>query len=248
LLLADRRIVVTGASGGIGRAIALACAREGAALGLGHLRGAESARALQAEIEALGRKAQLLPFDVTDSKAVVAAAEAFATEQGGIDAWVSSAGVCHPGLLLTEQDDRIRAQIDVNLLGPVFAARAALPFMIRQRGGVLLHIGSVAAVRPARGQAVYAATKGAIESLTKALAVEYARKGVRALCLVPGAVETGMLQGTMALAAEEVTARIPLRRVATPAEIAETAVFLLSDKARYMTGASVAVDGGYLIA
>jgi 3-oxoacyl-[acyl-carrier protein] reductase len=246
-MLADRRVVITGASGGIGRAIALACAREGAVVGIGHHRSTERATALLAEIEALGRRAHLLPFDVTDASAVNAAAAAFAEREGRIDAWVSSAGVCLPGLLVTEDDSRIRTQIDVNLLGPVFAARAALPFMLRQRAGVLLHVGSVASARPARGQAVYAATKGAVEALTRALAVEYAKKGIRALCLVPGAVDTGMLAGTLALAEEEVTARIPLRRVATPEEVAEAAVFLLSDRARYMTGVSVPVDGGYLV-
>jgi 3-oxoacyl-[acyl-carrier protein] reductase len=246
-MLADRRVVITGASGGLGRAIALACAREGAVVGIGHHRSTEAAAALLAEIEALGRRAHLLCFDVTDAAAVTAAAASFAGLEGRIDAWVSAAGLCLPGLLVTEDDARIRAQIDVNLLGPVFAARAALPFMLKQRGGVLLHVGSVAAARPARGQAVYAATKGAVEALTRALAVEYAKKGVRALCLVPGAVDTAMLRGTLALAEEEVTARIPLRRVATPEEVAEAAVFLLSDRARYMTGSTVPVDGGYMV-
>lgn len=246
-MLADRRVVVTGASGGIGRAIALACAREGAIVGIGHHRSTEAAAALLAEIEALGRRAHLLRFDVTDAAAVNAAAAAYAAQEGRIDAWVGSAGVCLPGLLATEDDARIRAQLDTNLLGPIFSARAALPFMLKQRGGVLLFIGSVAAARPARGQTVYAATKGAVESLTRALAVEYAKKGIRALCLVPGAVDTGMLRGTLALAEEEVGARIPLRRVAKPEEVAETAVFLLSDRARYMTGSTVAVDGGYLV-
>jgi 3-oxoacyl-[acyl-carrier protein] reductase len=246
-MLADRRVVITGAASGIGRAIALACAREGAVVGIGHHRSADAAAALLAEIEALGRRGHLLRFDVTDPSAVNAAAAVFAGLEGRIDAWVSCAGVCFPGLLATEDDARIRAQIDVNLLGPILAARAALPFMLRQKAGVLLHIGSVAASRPARGQAVYAATKGAVEALTRALAVEYAKKGIRALCLVPGAVDTDMLRGTLALAEEQVTARIPLRRVAVPEEVAETAVFLLSDRARYMTGSTVTVDGGYLV-
>jgi 3-oxoacyl-[acyl-carrier protein] reductase len=248
LLLADRRVVVTGAGRGIGRAIALACARQGATVGIGYYRSIEPAAALQAEIEASGFPAHLLAMDVTDAAAVNGAAEVFAKSAGGIDAWVSSAGVCLPGLLATENDARIRAQIDVNLLGPIHGARAALPFMLRQRSGVLLHVGSVAAARPSRGQAVYAATKGAVESLTRALAVEYARKGIRSLCLSPGAVDTDMLRGALSLDDDEVHARVPLRRVATPEEVASVAVFLLSDGARYMTGSIHAVDGGYLVA
>jgi 3-oxoacyl-[acyl-carrier protein] reductase len=120
--------------------------------------------------------------------------------------------------------------------------------MLRQRSGVVLFIGSVAAARPARGQSAYAAAKGGIEALTRALAVEYARKGIRVLCLRPGAIDTDLLAVTIQLAEEELLERVPQKRVATAAEIAEHAVFLLSDKAAYATGSVVTVDGGYVIA
>ena len=123
--------------------------------------------------------------------------------------------------------------------------RTLLPVMMRARTGVLLNVSSVAAARPTRGQSVYAATKGAVESLTRALALEYAAKGVRVLCLRPGPVDTDMLAGTRAIAGAELLARIPLGRVATPAEVAEHAAFLLSDRAAFATGTVHVVDGGY---
>ena len=103
------------------------------------------------------------------------------------------------------------------------------------------------ALRPVRGQSVYAATKGALESFTRAIAVEYGKKGIRALCLRPGAVDTAMLAATRELGEAEMLARIPLRRVAAPEEIGELAAFLLSDKARYLTGSEHSIDGGYLV-
>jgi len=249
LLLADKRVVITGAGRGIGRAIALACAREGAVVGINYHRSREGAEALRVEIEALpGPRPRLLRFDVSDPSAVAANVAAFVAEEGRVDGWVNNAAVNLPGLLATAEDDQIRAQIEVNLLGPIHGARAVIPVMMRQRGGVILNIGSVVAARPSRGQAVYAATKGALESLTRAIAVEYGRKGVRALCLCPGAIDTEMLASVKALAEGEILGRIPLRRLAEPAEVAEVAVFLLSDGTRYLTHSTHSVDGDYQIA
>jgi 3-oxoacyl-[acyl-carrier protein] reductase len=117
--------------------------------------------------------------------------------------------------------------------------------MMRRRSGVVLNISSVAATRPSRGQSVYAAAKGGLEAFTRAIAVEYARKGIRALCLRPGAVDTAMLAGTLSLAQDEVLSRIPQGRVARPDEVAAYAAFLLSDAARYVTGTCASIDGGY---
>lgn len=241
-----KRIVVTGASRGIGRAIALACGREGAVVGINFRSRQAEAQALKDEIAGrYGTTAHLLPFDVTDPDAVAGGVRAFLQHEGRLDGWVNNAAVISPGLLATADPEQIRAQVDVNLLGPLFSVRAVLPAMLAQRSGVFVNVSSVAAAAPSRGQAVYAATKGALESLTRALSVEYGRKGIRAVCVRPGPADTDMLRATRQLGEEEILGHLALHRIAAPEEIAELVVFLLSDRAAYVTGSVHAIDGGY---
>lgn len=243
MLLEGKKIVVTGASSGIGRAIALACAREGAVVGVNYHRSEESARELAARDP---ERLRLLPFDVRSPERIAEAVSRFLSEQGRVDGWVNNAAVNLPDLLISAELSRVREQIETNLLGPILCAKAVLPAMLEQREGVIVNLGSVSAAKPSRGQSVYAAAKGGLESFTRALAAEYGRKGIRAHCVRPGPIDTRMLEATKALAAEEILSRVPLRRLGRPEEVAELVVYLLSERSGFVTGAVHTIDGGYL--
>jgi NAD(P)-dependent dehydrogenase (short-subunit alcohol dehydrogenase family) len=241
------RVLVTGASRGIGRAIALALAREGATVGIGFLRSRDRAEEVAARVTAAGGRPLLVEADVGDAVAVERSFASFAAEAGGLDAVVVNAATHVAGPLATADPAALDGIVRTNVLGPLACARAALPIMLGQRNGVLLFVGSVAASRPARGQAAYAATKASVEGLTRAIAVEYARKGIRAVCVRPGAVSTEMLEATRAMAEDEIVARIPARRIAEAEEIANITVLLLSREAAYVNGAVIDVDGGMAV-
>lgn len=242
-----KRILVTGASRGIGRSIAVESARRfpGAIVGIGFHASRDAADETARLVGGAGAKPILVGADVADGAALERAFGAFADEAGGLDVLVVNAGTYVAGLLATTDLEALERLVRVNVLGPLACARAALPRMLAQRSGLLLFIGSIAAARPARGQSAYAATKGSVEALTRALAVEYGKKGIRSICIRPGAVMTDMLEATIAMAGEDVRSRIPVRRVADPAEVGRFAALLLSDDAAYASGAVIDFDGGY---
>ena len=248
MILEGKRILVTGASRGIGRAMAKAAALEGATVGVHYHSGENEAHQLCAEIEAeVGRKAHPIFFDVRSPSEVESGVERFQEIAGGIDALVNNAARFEAGLLASMETDAIQRLISINLEGPIYTARAVLPYFLQQRSGVILNIGSVSASRPNQGQSVYAATKCALEGFTRALAIEYARKKIRVLCLSPGPIDTEMMANTRALVGDRIESRVPLGRVGQPIEVAQFAVQLLSDRMSFATGSIYSFDGGYLL-
>jgi 3-oxoacyl-[acyl-carrier protein] reductase len=234
------RVIVTGASRGLGRAIAIACADHGATVGINFNRSETEARRTA---DRVGVNGLLLPFDVRDSAGAAVGVQAFVERTGGLDALVNNAAIVRPSLLFSASDEDIDAVIRTNVTGVIACTRAALAPMLRQRRGVILNVSSVAAGRPSKGQAVYAATKGAVEAFTRAVAVEYGRKGLRCECISPGPMDTEMFAATKALGGEGVLERTPWTRFVTVEEVAALAVLLLSGPTAAANGSVHTIDG-----
>jgi len=238
-----RSVLVTGGSRGLGRALALAFAREGARVGVGfRAREDEASRTLEA-IAAGGGRAEALRFDVRDAEAVHAAADGFA-RAGGLDVLVNNAAVVRDQLFPLLAPAEWEEVIAVGLTGVYNCCRAVAPFLLRQRRGAIVNIGSVAGLRASPGQANYSAAKGGLLALTATLAAELAPRGVRVNAVVPGLLSTGMGERLDHRVFERQRAAIPLGRLGEGDEVARAVLFLASDDASYVVGQSLVVDGG----
>jgi len=249
--LAGLVALITGGGSGIGRGIALAFAREGAAVAVTGRRKALLDQAVS-EIQLIGGKAAGICGDVSkaaDCKRMIAEC---ATQFGGLHILVNNAGVARFGALEQTPDEDIAAMIDINLRGVMLLSKYAIPELARQRAGkraCILNIGTSAAETPIKNFSVYTSAKAALLQFTRCLALELAEQNIRVNCINPGVVETPifetmMPQAHVAAAMSNFASQTPLGRVGQPRDIAEAALFLSSTRAEWITGATLTVDGG----
>jgi 3-oxoacyl-[acyl-carrier protein] reductase len=242
--LQDQVAIVTGGSRGIGRAIVKAFAAEGAKVALVYRGSHAAADAAVQEITQAGGTAQALQCDVTNAEAVQRAVEKVEKDWDRLDILVNNAGIIKDDLFVRMEPEAWHSVLQTNLGGVYNFCRAIAYTLMKQRRGRIINVSSVAAEHVNLGQTNYAASKGAINSFTRALAVELASRGVTVNAIAPGFIETDMSEAVRNKAGDLIKKMIPMRRLGQPDDIAHVAVFLASAEASYITGQILTVDGG----
>ncbi len=242
--LKGRVAVVTGGSRGIGRAIALRLAESGADVALIYAGNQAAADETEQQVRELGVRAMAVQCDVSDAQQAAAAIKQVRAELGPIDILVNNAGITRDGISLRMKPDDFRRVIDVNLTGAFLMAQAAMSDFVRRRSGRIINISSASGLMGNAGQANYSAAKAGMIGLTKTLARELAGRGVTVNAVAPGFVKTEMTAAMNEAALSEGLKSVPMGRMAEPEEIAEAVAFLQSDRAAYITGTVLSVNGG----
>ncbi|WP_455055676.1 3-oxoacyl-[acyl-carrier-protein] reductase [Merdimonas faecis] len=243
-MLAGKVALVTGASRGIGKAIACKLAREGAKVIINYNGSKEKAEAVKSEIEAAGGQAEVYQCDVSDYTACETFIQTVIKEEGSLDILVNNAGITKDGLLMKMSEEDFDKVLDTNLKGAFNTIRFASRQMLKQKSGRIINMSSVVGVIGNAGQANYAASKAGVIGLTKAAARELASRGITVNAIAPGFIETDMTDVLSDKVKEASEAQIPLGHFGKPEDVAAAAAFLASEEAGYITGQVLHVDGG----
>jgi 3-oxoacyl-[acyl-carrier protein] reductase len=245
--LDGKSAIVTGASRGIGREIALELARQGANVAVNYSGSEAKANETVEEIKALGRDAFAVKADVSDSEAVTAMMKETIERFGSIDILVNNAGITRDNLLMRMKEEEWDEVISINLKGVFLCTKAATRQMMKQRSGRIINVSSIVGVSGNPGQANYVAAKAGVIGLTKTSAKELASRGITVNAIAPGFISTDMTDKLNEEVKEQMLSGIPLGRLGDPSDIAKVALFLASEDSRYMTGQTLHVDGGMVM-
>ena len=243
--LKDKVALITGASRGLGKAIALQLASDGAQVVVNYATSTDKAEEVVAAIKAEGGKALSMKADVSNLEEVEQMVDTIYNQFGRIDILVNNAGVTRDELLISMEKEDWDRVIATNLGGLFNCSKAVAKYMMVQKSGRIINMSSVAGERGGRGQSNYAASKGAVNAFTRSVAMELARKKITVNAVAPGVVETEMSSEVIRRAQDIILNSVALKRLGQPQEIAKVVAFLASDDASYITGEIIRVDGGF---
>lgn len=246
-MLQGKVMLVTGASRGIGRAIATLAAESGATVIANYNRSESEAKDLQGQLTQRGLKVDIFKADMSNEQEIDSMFKHIKEKHGRLDVLVNNAGIISNNLLMMTKTDELNKVIDVNCKGPYLCMRAAAKMMMRQKSGRIVNITSIVGVNGNAGQTAYSASKAFIIGMTKSAAKELGAFGIKVNAIAPGLIDTDMTKGLPADVKQKLLSNVPLGRIGTPEDVAKVAVFLSSEMADYVSGQVVGVDGSQIM-